>query len=80
MAGAYAGMVYWPTPLEFGVTLGVVALGVPGASSLGLKFLPLAPESRGGLAFRVAASSMCRPAPPLPGRGPLRQHARRFRS
>ena len=22
-----AGMVYWPTPLEFGVTLGVVALG-----------------------------------------------------
>ena len=36
------GMVYWPTPLEFGVTLGVVALGFL-IFFLGLKFLPLRP-------------------------------------
>ena len=42
MADAYAGMVYWPTPLEFGVTLGVVALGFL-IFFLGLKFLPLRP-------------------------------------
>ena len=42
MAGAYQGMVYFPTPLEFGVTLGVVALGFL-IFFLGLKFLPLRP-------------------------------------
>ena len=36
-------MVYWPTPLEFGVTLGVVALGVL-VFLLGIKFLPLRPK------------------------------------
>ncbi len=39
---AYQGMVYWPTPLEFGVTLGVVALGFL-IFFLGLKLLPLKP-------------------------------------
>ena len=43
MADAYAGMVYWPTPLEFGVTLGVVALGAL-VFLLGIKFLPLRPK------------------------------------
>lgn len=43
MAGAYQGMVYWPTPLEFGVVLGVVGLGVL-LLLLGLKFLPLKPS------------------------------------
>lgn len=42
MAGAYHGMVYWPTPLEFGVALGVVGLGAL-LLLLGLKFLPLRP-------------------------------------
>lgn len=42
MAGAYQGMVYWPTPLEFGVALGVVGLGAL-LLLLGLKFLPLRP-------------------------------------
>lgn len=42
LSGIYGGMVYWPTPLEFGVTLGVVALGVL-VFLLGLKFLPLRP-------------------------------------
>ena len=42
---AYAGMVYWPTPLEFGVTLGVVALGCL-IFFLGLKFLPLRPSDQ----------------------------------
>ncbi len=42
MAQAYSGIVYWPTPLEFGVTLGVVALGFL-IFFLGLKFLPLKP-------------------------------------
>ena len=42
MGVAYQGMVYWPTPLEFGVALGVVGLGVL-LLLLGLKFLPLAP-------------------------------------
>lgn len=47
MAGAYQGLVYWPTPLEFGVALGVVALGAL-MLLLGLKYLPLKPveESR----------------------------------
>ena len=42
MAGAYQGMVYWPTPLEFGVALGVFGLGAL-MLLLGLKFLPLKP-------------------------------------
>lgn len=42
MAGVYAGMVYWPTPLEFGVTLGVVGLGAL-LLLLGLRYLPLRP-------------------------------------
>lgn len=43
LSGIYGSMVYWPTPLELGVTLGVVALGVL-VFLLGLKFLPLRPE------------------------------------
>ena len=43
MAGAYQGMVYWPTPLEFGVALGVFGLGAL-MLLLGLKFLPLKPN------------------------------------
>ena len=42
MAGAYQGMVYWPTPLEFGVALGVLGLGAL-LLLLGLKYLPLKP-------------------------------------
>ena len=42
MAGAYQGMVYFPTPLEFGVALGVVGLGAL-LLLAGLKFLPLKP-------------------------------------
>ena len=42
MAGAYQGMVYFPTPLEFGVALGVVGLGAL-LLLAGLKFLPLRP-------------------------------------
>lgn len=42
MAGAYQGMVYWPTPLEFGVALGVFGLGAL-MLLLGLKYLPLKP-------------------------------------
>ena len=42
MAQAYQGLVYWPTPLEFGVALGVVALGFL-VFFLGLKLLPLKP-------------------------------------
>ena len=42
MAGAYQGMVYWPTPLEFGVALGVFGLGAL-MLLLGLKFLALKP-------------------------------------
>ena len=42
MAGAYEGMVYWPTPLEFGVTLGVFGLGAL-LLLVGLKYLPLKP-------------------------------------
>ena len=45
MAQAYSGMVYWPTPLEFGVTLGVVGLGFL-IFFLGLKFLPLKPQDQ----------------------------------
>ena len=42
MAGAYQGMVYWPTPIEFGVALGVVGLGAL-LLLLGFKYLPLKP-------------------------------------
>ncbi len=42
-SGAYSGLVYWPTPLEFGVALGVVALAVL-IFCLGVKFLPLRPK------------------------------------
>ena len=42
MQGAYQGMVYVPTILELGVTLGVVGLGVL-LLCLGLKYLPLRP-------------------------------------
>ena len=45
LSGIYGGMVYWPTPLEFGVTLGVVALGFL-IFFLGLKFLPLRPAEK----------------------------------
>lgn len=45
LADAYANLVYWPTPLEFGVTLGVVALGFL-IFFLGLKFLPLRPAEK----------------------------------
>ena len=44
-ANAYAGMVYWPTPLEFGIALGVVALGFL-VFFLGVKFLPLKPQDQ----------------------------------
>ena len=43
VAAAYAGMVYWPTPLELGVAVGVVALGFL-VFFLGLRFLPLRPS------------------------------------
>ena len=42
MAGASQGMVYFPTPLEFGVALGVMGLGAL-LLLAGLKFLPLKP-------------------------------------
>ena len=42
MQGAYQGMVYVPTILELGVTLGVVGLGVL-LLCAGLKYLPLRP-------------------------------------
>ncbi len=42
MAGAYQGMVYWPTPMEFGIVLGVTGLGAL-LLLLGLKYLPLKP-------------------------------------
>ena len=45
MAGAYQGLVYWPTPLEFGIALGVIGLGAL-ILLLGLKFLPLQPTER----------------------------------
>ena len=40
IANAYAGLVYWPTFLEFGVTLGVIALGAL-FLLVGLRHLPL---------------------------------------
>ena len=42
MAGAYRGMVYWPTTMEFGIVLGVIGLGAL-LLLLGLKYLPLKP-------------------------------------
>ena len=42
MTGAYQGMVYFPTPLEFGLVLGVVGLGAL-MLLVGLKYLPLKP-------------------------------------
>ena len=42
MSGAYQGLVYWPTPLEFGVALGVVGMGAL-LLLVGLKYLPLKP-------------------------------------
>ncbi len=45
LAQAYQGLVYWPTPLEFGVTLGVVALSFL-VLFLGLKCLPLKPQDQ----------------------------------
>ena len=42
MTGAFQGMVYWPTPIEFGIVLGVVGLGAL-LLLLGLKYLPLKP-------------------------------------
>lgn len=42
LSGIYGSMVYWPTPLEAGVTLGVVALGAL-VFLLGIKLLPLRP-------------------------------------
>lgn len=45
MAGAYQGMVYWPTPLEFGISLGVIGLGAL-MLLLGLKYLPLKPSKK----------------------------------
>lgn len=41
---AYQGLVYYPTPLELGVTLGVIGLGVL-LLLVGLRYLPLAPTS-----------------------------------
>lgn len=41
---AYQGLIYWPTTLEFGVALGVVALGVL-IFLLGLRLLDLKPEA-----------------------------------
>ena len=46
MAGAYSGMVYWPAPIEWGVALGVVGLGVL-LLCAGLKFLSLKPAEDG---------------------------------
>ncbi len=43
--GAYANMVYWPTPLEFGVALGVIALAGL-IFLLGIKFLALKPKDQ----------------------------------
>ena len=42
MQGAYQGMIYWPTLLEFGIALGVIGLGAL-MLMLGLKYLPLRP-------------------------------------
>ncbi|MCI8451374.1 MAG: polysulfide reductase NrfD [Eggerthellaceae bacterium] len=43
VASAYEGLVYWPTMIEWGVTLGVIGLGAF-ILLAGLKFLPLRPK------------------------------------
>ena len=43
ITSAYQSLIYWPTPIEFGVTLGVVALGAL-IFLLGIKFLDLKPS------------------------------------
>lgn len=40
----FSSLVYFPTPLEFGVTLGVISLGVT-LLVVGLKYLPLKPSA-----------------------------------
>lgn len=45
MAGAYQGMVYFPTLLEFGLALGVIGLGAL-LLLVGLKYLPLKPTEQ----------------------------------
>ena len=45
MAGAYQGMVYFPTLLEFGLVLGVIGLGAL-LLLVGLKYLPLKPTEQ----------------------------------
>ena len=45
LSSAYSGMVYWPSPLEFGIAIGVVALGFF-VFFLGLKLLPLKPKDQ----------------------------------
>ncbi len=37
-------MVYWPAPIEWGVALGVIGLGVC-IFLLGVKYLPLRPKA-----------------------------------
>lgn len=44
MASAYQGMVYWPAPIEFGIAIGMVGLGIF-LLCAGLKLLPLKPQS-----------------------------------
>ena len=43
LEGAYQGMVYWPSMLEIGVTIGIIGLGVL-LLCAGLRYLPLRPE------------------------------------
>ncbi|MEF9841795.1 MAG: polysulfide reductase, partial [Raoultibacter sp.] len=43
--GIMPAMVYFPTPLEFGIMLGVFGLGVL-LLLLGLRYLPLAPSPK----------------------------------
>ena len=45
ITNAYQSLVYWPTPLEFGVTLGVIALGAV-LLLVGIRHLPLQPKAR----------------------------------
>ena len=45
MTGAYAGMVYWPQPIEFGITVGAIGLGAL-ILLLGLRYLPLRPAEQ----------------------------------
>ncbi len=45
LAGAYAGMVYWPSPLEFAIAACGIAFGAL-LLLLGLKYLPLKPAEQ----------------------------------